>query len=251
VTMDRPRLLLVPQLTELEWLIRPMLDEWAEVATYDAPGVGDEPPVPMDDFGSDAVARRGLEEVERRGWERYFVVADEFGIAAASQIALQAGGALDGIALGHARLTNSLGGERPTVNEQVHQACVSLMQADHRMFVRQFFKMTGGEDAHGGFGEDLVDEYLERVPISLEVPFWETRAFEGERIGDRLAQLDVPMLLARHVGCLLFTEEGFQDAAKEFPRARAMTCAAKPGTSPEFAEALREFCTERVAAASG
>jgi hypothetical protein len=116
--------------------------------------------------------------------------------------------------------------------------------------VRQFFKMTGGEDSHGGFGEDLIERYLQRVPISLEIPFWETRAFEGERIAERLAQLDVPMLLARHRGCLLFTDEGFQDVVAEFPHARAITCAEKPGTSPEFAEALREFCTQGVAAPS-
>jgi len=246
--MDRPRLLLVPQLTELEWLIKPMLEEWADVASYDAPGVGDEPPV--DDFGSEAVAQRGLDEVERRGWESFFLAADEFGVAAASKVAVEAGGAVEGIALGHARLSNTLGGERPTVNEQVHQACVSLMQADHRTFVRQFFKMTGGEDSHGGFGQDLIDEYLKRVPISLEVPFWEARAFEGERIGDRLARLDVPMLLAQHRGCLLFTDEGFRDAVAEFPQARAITCAEKPGTSAEFAEALRAFCTQSVAAPS-
>ena len=45
VTMERPRLLLVPMLTEVEWVIRPLLEEWAEVASYDAPGVGDEPAV--------------------------------------------------------------------------------------------------------------------------------------------------------------------------------------------------------------
>jgi hypothetical protein len=39
----RPRLLLVPEFTELEWVIRPKLAEWAEVATYDPPGVGGEP----------------------------------------------------------------------------------------------------------------------------------------------------------------------------------------------------------------
>jgi hypothetical protein len=80
---ERPHLLLVPQLAELEWVIQPLLEEWADVATYDAPGVGDEPPV--DDFGAEAVARRGLEEIERRGWERFFVVADEFGAAAATR----------------------------------------------------------------------------------------------------------------------------------------------------------------------
>ena len=246
--MERPRLLLVPQLTELEWLIQPMLEEWAEVASYDAPGVGDEPPA--EDFGSAAVARRGLEEVERRGWERFFVVADEFGVAAATQVALTVGDRLDGIALGHARLTNSLSGERPAVNQQVHEACLSLMQTDHRTFVHQLFKLTGGEDSAGGFGGDLIETYLERVPIELELPFWETRAFEGERIGAGLAEVRAPMLLARHRGCLLFTDEGFEDAARAFPDARAITCAEKPGTSREFAEALREFCAQVVAAPS-
>ena len=42
-TMDRPRVLLVPTLTEVEWKIRPLIEEWAEVASFDAPGVGDEP----------------------------------------------------------------------------------------------------------------------------------------------------------------------------------------------------------------
>ena len=76
--MERPRLLLVPMLTELEWVIKPQLEEWAEVATYDAPGVGDEPPV--EDPGSEATARRGLAEADRRGWDSFVVVADEFGV---------------------------------------------------------------------------------------------------------------------------------------------------------------------------
>jgi hypothetical protein len=237
---ERPRLLLVPQLSEIEWVIKPLLEEWAEVASYDAPGVGHEPPA--DDFGSDAVARRGLEEVERRGWERFFVVADEFGVAAATRIASAAQDRLDGIALGHARLTNSLHGERPAVNHEVHEACLSLIRTDNRTFVRQMFRMTGGEDTAGGYTEELADQYLERVPFHLELPFWETRAFEGERIGERLAQLSMPMLFARHRGCVLFTDEGFEDAVAAFPDAVAVTCAEKPGTSPEFAHALREFC---------
>ena len=36
----RPRLLLVPSFTELEWGIRPELEEWAEVVSFDCPGVG-------------------------------------------------------------------------------------------------------------------------------------------------------------------------------------------------------------------
>lgn len=243
--IERPRLLLVPQLTELEWLIRPQLTEWAEVAHYDAPGVGDEPEV--DDFGSEAVARRGIEEVERRGWGRFFVVADEFGVAAATSLAVHVRERVEGIALGHARLANTLDGERPAVNREVHEACVSMMKTDYRTFVRQLFKLTGGEDAAGGFGEDLVEAYIRRVPLGLDLPFWERRSFEGERIGERMERLrGLPLLLARHKGCLLFTDEGFEDAAGAFPEAEAVTCAEKPGTSLEFAEALREFCARHA-----
>jgi hypothetical protein len=33
--MDALRLLLVPSFTELEWGIRPQLEEWAEIASFD------------------------------------------------------------------------------------------------------------------------------------------------------------------------------------------------------------------------
>jgi hypothetical protein len=148
------------------------------------------------------------------------------------------------IALGHARLSNTLTGERPTVNREIHEACVSMMRTDQRMFIRQLFRLTGGEDTLGGYGEDLVDRYLQRVPMSLEEAFWETRAFEGERIGERLSQLDMPMLFAQHKGCLLFTDEGYQDAIAAFPDTTALTCEEKPSTDIEFARALREFCAE-------
>ncbi len=240
--MDRPHLLLVPQVTEIEWLIRDQLESWADVASYDAPGVGEERRV--DDFGSAAVAQRGLAEVKRRGWDTYFVVADEFGAAAATRIAVDAGDALQGIAIGHARLSNSLTGDRPAVNREVHAACLHLIRTDPRTFVRQLFRMTGGEASQGGFGDNLVEQYIARVPIELEEIFWETRTFEGERIGERLAQLNVPMLLARHNGCLLFTSEGFEDAVAAFPDARTVRCAEKPGTDVAFAHALREFCAE-------
>jgi hypothetical protein len=236
----------VPQLTELEWIIRPLLEEWADVACYDAPGVGEEPSV--EDFGSEAVARRGLEEVDRLGWDRYVVVCDEFGLAAATRLALEAGDSVMALAAGHARLSNSLTGERPAVNAEVHRACIALMDTDFRMFVHQLFKMTGGEDKAGGFGEDLVNAYLKRVRPELDRTFWDTRTFEGERIGERLRRLDVPMLFARHKGCLLFTDEGFEDAVAAFPDAVSMSCSEKPGTSTEFAHALHRFCAQVVAA---
>src|SRR5437899_4376557 len=56
--MARPRILLVPNLTELEWLIKPQLEEWAEVASFDAPGVGAEPR--PDTLNREAIIRRAL-----------------------------------------------------------------------------------------------------------------------------------------------------------------------------------------------
>jgi hypothetical protein len=83
----RPRLLLVPEFTEVQWAIRPLLEQWAEVASYDSPGVGDEPEAP-DPF-AEATLRRGLREVEQRGWDRFFVVADGWGIPTGVRLAAQ------------------------------------------------------------------------------------------------------------------------------------------------------------------
>ena len=243
--MTRPRLLLVPQLTEIEWLNRPALEEWAEVASYDAPGVGDEPSV--DDFGSEAIGRRGVEEIERRGWDRCFIAADEFGVAAALYLATSAPGVVQGIALGHARLSNDVDGDRAPVNREIHSASGSLIRRDQRAFVHQLFRMTGGESMVGGYGAGMVNEFLRRVPVELMLPFWDSRPEEGVDFLAKLRALDVPMLIAQHRGCLLFTEDGFEDAVAALPNAYAVRCGDKPSTSNEFASVLRQFCMEDVA----
>jgi hypothetical protein len=242
--MERPRLLLVPNLTEIEWVIRSLLEDWAEVASYDAPGVGDEPPV--DDFGSKAIAQRGLVELERRGWESCIVVADEFGVAAAVSLAMDAPDVVQAMAVGHARLTNAIEGERAALNREVYSGCTSLIQNDPRTFVHQFFRMTGGEMMDGGYGDEMVEEYRRRVPVELMLPFWETRPQEGRHIGDGLRQMRVPLLLAQHKGCLLYTDEGFEEAVEALPNARSVKVDDKPSTSREFARVLHTFCTEQV-----
>jgi hypothetical protein len=242
--MERPRLLLVPNLTEIEWQIRPLLEEWAEVASYDAPGVGDEPPV--DDFGSRAIGRRGLEEIERRGWAGCVVVADEFGVAAAGHLATTAPDVVQGMALGHARLSNSTEGDRAPLNREVHAGCASLIQNEPRAYVRQLFRMTGGEEMQGGYGEEMVEEYRARVPVELMLPFWESRPREETQIGLHLHEVRAPLLLARHKGCLLFTDEGFEDVAASFPHAHFVSVVEKPSVSAEFAAQLKEFCAELI-----
>ena len=238
--MTRPRLLIVPDLTEIEWPIAPLLAEWADVASFDAPGVGDEPADAP--HSPETVARRALEEVARRGWDTCVVVADEFAIPSAVEVAAMAPRVVSGLALGHARLANSFTGARPSMNREVFDACASMVRTDPRTFVRQMFKMTGGESSAGGYGEDLVDRYMARVPNALMAPTWDAEQVERHRIGEVLAGLDVPMLLARHEGCLVFTAEGFDDAVAALPHARAVSLDEKPSTSPEFSEVMKEFC---------
>ena len=227
-------------LTELEWVIKPHLEEWADVASYDAPGIGDEPAV--DDPGSAATARRGLEEADRRGWDRFVVAADEFGVVAASLLTVQARDRVQALALGHARLSNAADGERPALNREVLRGISSLIRTDNRMFVQQLFKMTRGEASAGGYQEELVNEYVRRVPREATEHFYNSRLDEGEGLGERLSSLDVPMLLAQHKDCLLFTNGGYEDAVAALPDARATGYLDKPSTSPEFSADLREFC---------
>jgi pimeloyl-ACP methyl ester carboxylesterase len=245
----RPRLLLVPQLTELEWVIRPLLDEWADVASYDAPGVGTEPPV--GEFGAEAIGDRGLAELDRLGWECCVLVADEFGGAAAAHIAARRPDAVEALAFGHARLSNSIEGDDAALNSEVFAALASLVRTDPRTFVRQLFMLTQGEQQRGGYGEELVESYMSRVPVELLGRFWASRPEEGDGIGRLLADLEVPFFMAKHDGCLLFTAEGYEAAKAARPDAHAMSFGAKPSASPEFAEALRTFCLELQAEQAG
>jgi pimeloyl-ACP methyl ester carboxylesterase len=247
--MARPRLLLVPTITELEWLIRPLLEEWTEVAAYDAPGVGGEPAIDGPLF--DGVARRGLEELDRRQWERCVVVADEFGAVSAVRLAQQRPELVLGLALGHACLSFRRGGERPSVNPGVFTAFMQLIRVDYRSFIREDLKIWDPRRAgHAGPDfdlEELADRWIERVPQELAEAIADRLEAELEGLGDfepALRSLGVPLLFAQHQGCVAFTAEGFEDAVAAFPEASIVRVPTGPNVSPEFAEALRQFCAE-------
>ena len=235
--MRRPRLLIVPQLTELEWPIRPLLEEWAEVASYDAPGVGDEPAAV--EFGSAAVAQRGLEELDRRGWDRCVVVADEFAALAAVRLMTARPSAVQAFALGHACLSNRTDGERPPIDPGVQAALAQLFHASYPTCVRSLTQAT-----QGSYDDELVDRYLERVPRELYAWFYGAPQPPTEPLEERLTALAAPMLFVKHDGCILHTPEGYEDAVAAFPDARTAAVPEKPSTSPAFADALRAFCAE-------
>jgi len=245
--MERPRLLLVPQVCALDWQIAPRLAEWADVATFDAPGVGNEPSA----SGSmrEEIARQGLEQIDRLGWGRCVVVADEFAVPTALVLTRMRPEAVAGLALGHACLSHDVEGDRPPVNEAVLDALVQITQTDHRTWARHLTQVT-----QGAYDDDLVERYLERVPREVAAEFGELMR-AGDRSMretlDQLAARGVPMLFARHDGCLMFTPEGYADAVAAFPQARTFSTPEKPSASPAFAEALRSFCLASVQRENG
>lgn len=242
--MERPRLLLVPEFTELEWTIKPQLEEWAEVAAYDPPGVGAEsvPDSELERIAADGshrravIAERGLEEASRRGWERFIMVSDSGANHAASRLASERPDVVQAMAFGHACLSLESEGERAPINAEVRSVMEHLVGQDREEFVRHALTQLTG----GAYDEGLANRILDRVPMKLLTRAW---LQETDEPADRLIRnLDLPLLFVKHEGCLLYTEEGFEDAVAAFPDARAAAVDDKPSVSPEFAEMLREFC---------
>jgi pimeloyl-ACP methyl ester carboxylesterase len=239
--VSRPRLLLVPEFTEVEWSqIRPRIEEWAEVASYDPPGVGDEPP--SESFDRAAIVQRGLDELDRRGWEHCFVASDSWGIASAVMLAAARPAAIDGLALGHAKLTFRRDGERAPLNAGVFEAMTELLNTDHEQFLRY-----GAVQATGGsIDEEQAEKMIDRFPRELMQRGWEMITRDDVDLREPLERLDCPLLFSKHAGCLGSTEEGFEDAVAAFPRAQTVSTEAAPLASPEFADALREFCVKNA-----
>jgi pimeloyl-ACP methyl ester carboxylesterase len=250
--VTRPRLLLTPSFTEVEWAIRPALAEWADLATFDMPGVGGEPAPPavslepartteMLSRWRDAGARRGIDEVERRGWSSVLLVADGHGTATAVRIASELRGSVLGLAIGHAALSHSTAGDRPPMNAAAWAALAQLARQGNDAFVRYgIAQMT-----QGGVSEDMAEQMLERFPdMELVAAMVEALGEQPEPIGAELAKLDLPLLLGKHEGCLGYTDEGFEDIVSAFPDARTVICPEACTASTAFADAVRRFATE-------
>src|SRR4051794_18007349 len=159
--MGRPRILLLPHTTELEWPIRDELETWADVAAFDAPGVGDEPP--RDPIGPQAIVERAAEELDRRAWPDCVVAADEFATASAVEVAIRSPQRVAGLALGHPVCAYATGGEAPAIHTEVMEAFVRLSQLDYRSYLRSLTQLT-----QGAYDDGWVDEYIRRVPREVD-----------------------------------------------------------------------------------
>ena len=237
---QRPRLLLVPSMSELEWgQIQPLLEDWADVATYDIPGLGESEPSP-ELAGLSGTVTRGLQELERRGWGQAIVVGDQFGSALAVLLAESWDGDVRGLALGHACLTYTREGPRPAISAiaadfQLQLTRLGRAQAD-QMFL-QGVEMTYGSEVADGIRARLTptftQEYAELLIANQDID-----------LEPRLRSLGVPLFFAQHKECGLWMPEGFEDAVAAFPDARTLITDENPGSSPEFAAELRKFAAE-------
>ena len=147
--MARPRLLLVPGLSELEWQqVVPQLESWAEVLSFDPPGVGGTP----GEFGRPATTAYALDLLDRRGWDEFALAADGWQTGYAIGILEARRSSLTAVALGHAALSNRMTGERPPMNGAVYRAFLGLMETDHDAFTKYGIAQLTQE----GFDESLA-----------------------------------------------------------------------------------------------
>jgi pimeloyl-ACP methyl ester carboxylesterase len=236
----RPRIVLVPTFCEIEWeQTRPLIAEWAEVASFDMPGVGDVPPA--DPPSLEALQEHALARIDELGWDRFVVATDEWGGFTATRVAAALEDRVAGFAFGHACLSFEQVGERAPVNGQVVAAFRGLAEKDYRAYARALTQIT-----QQAYGDEMADRYLERVPQDLTVFYMPelTGASTDESSEPFLRQLSCPLLFVKHEGCLAWTDEGYEDAVAAFPEAQTASMELKPSASPEFVEALREFCAK-------
>jgi hypothetical protein len=229
----RPRLFLVPQWSDVEWTVRPLLEEWAEVASYDPAQVSERGPVTRK-----SLVELGLEVLDGLGWDSYFIAGDTFGTGTAARIARVRRDAVRGVALGHAAGSWEMDGDRAPVRRELWEAMAQLVRQDMDSFVRYGITQL----TQGSFDEEVSRRMVERVPTEHLEAVWQLISDQPEPIRELLDEIDRPLLLAKHDGCLMFTDEGFEDLRAAFPEARAVTTARAPCADEAFADALREFC---------
>jgi hypothetical protein len=228
--------LLVSGVCELEWQIKPELERWADVISLEPPGVGASP----GEWGIDAAVERALELVDERGWSNFVLATDGWGSWYVPGILAKRSEALLGLALGHAALTNAMAGDRPVRNPAVWSVLSEMIGKGREQFAP--FAIT--QFTRDGIDEPLAAEMIERVPITVFEAMIEAGGAAQYDLGASLRALDVPIMFAQHKDCLLYTDEGYEDAVAAFPEVRRCATEKMCSADPVFASALKEFCEE-------
>jgi len=110
-------------------------------------------------------------------------------------------------------------------------------RTNYRTFARHLTQVS-----RGGYNDQLADQWVRRVPTHVARSYYAGVTTAERPFGELLEELNIPLLFAEHEGCIMFTPEGFADAAAAFPTAKTVSDEVKPTASERFAVALRSFC---------
>ncbi|HEX8742050.1 MAG TPA: hypothetical protein VF712_02855 [Thermoleophilaceae bacterium] len=230
----RPRVLYVPIFAGFE--ARPftkLAGEWADVETFDGPGIGTRAGEPVG--GPAGVAAAGAARLDELGWERCVVACDSHAQAAGIELAVR-DPRVGGIAVSHPAPDYSTTGERPALSEAIFTAGAQLLATDYRSFARALTQLT-----QGTLDDEWVEGLIATVPHAVAQEHMARIALEGELV-PRLSGEDLEVLLAGHSGCLMWTPEGVEDAAAALPDAQVVHCDDVPMADEAYYAALRELC---------
>jgi len=127
-----------------------------------------------------------------------------------------------------------------------------LLDIDFRSFIRQDVGVWDSRaDYSADSADELVKEMVDRVPREFALRLMDELESgiqeAGASLEPFLRELDLPLLLAQHADCVVFTPHGFDDFVAAFPDAPTVATPESPCLSAEFAAALREFVDERAA----
>jgi len=232
--VTRPRLLYVPMAAAFESESFAALADWAQVESFDAPGVGanrDAEPAGLRGIVDAAVAA-----IDALGWDRFGIVCDSHAQLAGVEIALRERERVGAIFIGHAAARYTPDGERPAMSPEVFAVGQRLLETDYRSFARAITQMTRGQ-----MSDEVVERWIDLVPYAVAEQLLTELSETQPVLAPRLREVDAPVVLARHRDCVLWTREGFDDAAAALPEARVVVCERIPEQDPAFHDAIREF----------
>ena len=235
--MSRPHLLYVPLSAAREGAPVTALADWADVASFDAPGVGTNQGLELRGVaGVVDAARARLDEL---GWDTCGIVCDSHAQAAAIELALAEPDRVKGIFIGHAAARYTVSGPRPALNPGVRDVAQKLLDTNYRAFARAVTQMTRGLS-----DEALVDAWIAEVPHPVARDIFGDLMQNEPELVSRLAGSDLAIVLGKHRDCVIWAPEAFADACDAVPDATAVSCGSCYATQdPAFLAAVRAALT--------
>jgi hypothetical protein len=219
----KARVLYVPLFLEVESeRFAEVVDDWAEVASFD---------VPVEGAVEAAHAR-----LDALAWDECVLVADGYAQRLGVQIVLSRPDRFRAVAVGHAARRFRTEPPRPALHPEVIAAATQLLETDYMAFWRAVTQLT-----QGGMPDAWVERWAAAVPRERARAVFLGAAETQPPAAEGLIEFDGPVLLAQHKDCVLWTAEGFDDMVAALPRARAVRCREIPPFDPVFGEALRDL----------